>query len=131
MLGAIPVPGNKGAMKKFLDVIKERIDKNCSITIYPEAHIWPYYTGIRNFKSVSFKYPVKMNKPSFCVTNTYQKNGEKVQMVSYVDGPFYPNKNINAKLAQEKLRDEIYNKMIERAKMSNIEVIKYIKKENS
>lgn len=131
MLGAIPVPGDLKSTKNFVDRIENRINNGYSISIYPEAHIWPYYTGIRNFKSVSFKYPVKMNKPSFCVTNTYQKNGEKVQMVSYVDGPFYPNKNINAKLAQEKLRDEIYNKMIERAKMSNIEVIKYIKKENS
>ena len=27
MLGAIPIPGNKGAMKNFLDVIKLRIKK--------------------------------------------------------------------------------------------------------
>ena len=131
MMGGFPIPSDIKAAKNFLDAMDKLIQKGNVISIYPEAHVWPYYTKIRDFVSTSFKYPVKMNKPSFCVTNTYQKNGEKVQMVSYVDGPFYPNKNINAKLAQEKLRDEIYNKMIERAKMSNIEVIKYIKKENS
>ena len=56
MLGAIPVPGNKTAMKNFIDCIEDKIKKNNSITIYPEAHIWPYYTKIRPFKSVSFKY---------------------------------------------------------------------------
>ena len=49
LLGAIPVPGNKKAMKNFLEVIEKRIQNNSSITIYPEAHIWPYYTKIRPF----------------------------------------------------------------------------------
>ena len=54
MLGAIPIPSNKGAMKNFLDAIEKRIKQGYSITIFPEAHIWPYYTKIRPFKSVSF-----------------------------------------------------------------------------
>ena len=57
MLGAIPIPGTKEAMKNFLEAIKYRINKKSSITIYPEAHIWPYYTKIRPFKSVSFFFP--------------------------------------------------------------------------
>ena len=122
--------GNVSATKKFMDVIEDRIvRKKQSITIYPEAHIWPYYTGIRNFKVVSFSYPVKFNRPAFCVTNTYQKIGKssKIRMISYIDGPFYPDNNLNKKEAQNKLRDIIYEKMVERAKNSNIEVIKYIK----
>lgn len=79
MLGAIPVPGDLDSTKNFIDRIKNRIEKGYSISIYPEAHIWPYYTGIRNFKSVSFKYPVKLNRPSFCITNTYQKDGKKLK----------------------------------------------------
>ncbi|MBP3256062.1 MAG: 1-acyl-sn-glycerol-3-phosphate acyltransferase [Clostridia bacterium] len=128
-LGAIPIPDTKEAMKKFLDIINYRINKKCSITIYPEAHIWPYYTKIRPFKSVSFKYPVKLNVPVFCITNTYQKrkNG-KVKIVSYVDGPFYKKENLNLKEAQEDLRNTIYDQMVERSKNNNIEVIKYIKK---
>ena len=77
MLGAIPVPGNKESMKNFLDAIKKRIENGNSITIYPEAHIWPYYTKIRPFKEVSFKYPVELNVPAFCMTNTYQSYGRK------------------------------------------------------
>ena len=131
MLGAIPVPGNIEAMKNFLQILEERISNNCSITIYPEAHIWPYYTKIRNFKDVSFKYPVKWNKPAFCMTNTYQsygKNNDKIKIVTYIDGPFFPDENLSPKEAQKNLRDKIYNKMVERSKNSNIEYIKYEKK---
>ena len=130
MLGAIPVPGNIEAMKKFLEIIEERVNNNCAITIYPEAHIWPYYTKIRNFKDVSFKYPIKWNKPAYCMTNTYQsygKNNDKIKIVTYIDGPFFPDEGLSPKEAQKNLRDKIYNKMVERSKNSNIEYIKYIK----
>lgn len=128
MLGAIPIPGNKKAMRNFLEVIEKRINNKSSITIYPEAHIWPYYTKIRPFKSVSFKYPVKLDKPSFCMTNTYQKRGkDKIKMVTYIDGPFFPNQELTPKEQQQDLRDRIYNTMVERSKNSNVEYIKYIK----
>lgn len=130
MLGAIPVPGDKYAMKNFLNIVQKRIEKNNSITIYPEAHIWPYYTKIRPFKSVSFTYPVQMDTPAFCITNTYQKrNNNKVKIVSYIDGPFFADNELSYKERKVDLRNRVYNKMVERSKNSNIEVIKYIKKD--
>ena len=122
MLGAIPIPTELNGMKRFIDTIKLRIEQGYSVTIYPEAHIWPYYTKIRNFKSVSFKYPVELDVPSFCMTNTYQKYGKnKVQIVTYIDGPFFVNKDLeNKKEMQEDLRNRIYETMVERSKNSNI-----------
>ena len=131
MLGAMPIPSNKSAMKNFLEAIKQKMNKGYAITIYPEAHIWPYYTKIRPFKDVSFKYPVQLEKPAFCITNTYQsygRNNKKIKIVSYIDGPFYPNKELTLKEQQKELRNKIYNCMEERSKNSNIEHIKYIKK---
>ena len=131
MLGAMPIPSNKSAMKNFLNAIKQKINKGYAITIYPEAHIWPYYTKIRPFKDVSFKYPIQLKKPAFCITNTYQsygKNNKKIKIVSYIDGPFYPNKELTLKEQQKELRNKIYNCMEERSENSNIEHIKYIKK---
>jgi len=131
MLGAMPIPSNKSAMKNFLEAIKQKMNKGYAITIYPEAHIWPYYTKIRPFKDVSFKYPIQLEKPAFCITNTYQsygKNNKKIRIVSYIDGPFYPNKELTLKEQQKELRNKIYNCMDERSKNSNIEHIKYIKK---
>ena len=104
MLGAMPIPSNKSAMKNFLEAIKQKINKGYAITIYPEAHIWPYYTKIRPFKDVSFKYPVQLEKPAFCITNTYQsygKNNKKIKIVSYIDGPFFPNKELTLKEQQK------------------------------
>lgn len=131
MLGALPIPCDKEGMRNFLDAIENKVNKKCSITIYPEAHIWPYYTKIRNFKSVSFKYPIKYNKPSFCMTNTYVKDEKrkgKVKIETYIDGPFFADEKLPLKERQQDLRDRIYNCMVERSKNSNIEVIKYIKK---
>ena len=132
MLGAIPVPSTVEATRGFLKEIEKRINQNHSITIYPEAHIWPFYTGIRNFKSVSFKYPVKLDKPAYSITNTYQRYGrknDKIKIVSYIDGPFYPDKSLKLKEATEKLRNEVYEQMKNRSKNSNIEYIKYEKAE--
>lgn len=127
MFGAIPIPTNKNGMKNFLTAIKYHIQKGHSITIYPEAHIWPYYTKIRPFKSVSFKYPIELDKPVFCITNTYQKRGKnKVKITSYIDGPFFVNKYLETKQEQKKdLRDRVYKQMVERSKNSNFEFIKY------
>ena len=49
MLGAIPLPGNLTAGKRFVETIQKHITKGHSVTIYPEAHIWPYYTKIRPY----------------------------------------------------------------------------------
>ena len=129
MLGALPIPNNKSATKNFLEAVKQKVENGFAVTIYPEAHIWPYYTKIRPFKSVSFKYPVKLKKPAFCMTNTYQKtNNNKIKIVTYIDGPFYPDEGLKIKEATEQLRNEVYDTMIARSKNSNIEYIKYIKK---
>ncbi len=128
MLGAIPIPTKKKAMKNFLESINAKIKKGYSVTIFPEAHIWPYYTKIRPFKDVSFKYPIELNVPAFCVTNTYQsygKNNDKIQIVTYVDGPFFSNEELPIKERKQDLRNRVYNAMVERSKNSNIEYIEY------
>ena len=126
MFGAIPIPSNIKATRNFLESIRKKIEKGYSITIFPEAHIWPYYTKIRPFKPVSFRYPAELNVPSFCVTNTYQKKGNGFRIVSYIDGPFYPDENLNFQERKKDLRDRIYNCMVERSQNSNIEIIKYV-----
>ncbi len=43
------------------------------MTIFPEAHVWPYYTGIRPFGEAAFHYPVATGKPVYTMTVTYQR----------------------------------------------------------
>ncbi len=130
--GAIPIPTKRSGMKNFIDAVEKRIKQGHPVTIFPEAHIWPYYTKIRPFKSVSFRYPAELNVPVFCATNTYQsygKNNDKIRIVMYIDGPFFPNMELNLKQRKEELRNIAFETMDKRSKNSNIEHIKYIKKE--
>lgn len=129
-LGALPLPDDKTAMKNFNNAIEHLIAKKQCIAIYPEAHIWPYYTKIRNFKDSSFRYPAQCDVPVFCFTNTYQKKrGKTPQIVTYVDGPFYPNKELTMKEQKRELHEKVLGSMKEYCKNSNVEVIRYIKKE--
>lgn len=132
-LGAIPLPDDRDSTKNFIDCIAARVQQKRCITIYPEAHIWPYYTKIRPFVSTSFRYPVEYNTPVVCFTNVYRKRrfSKVPQIVTYVDGPFYPDKSLSGKEQREKLRNQAYEAMCERAKMNNVELIKYVYKEKA
>lgn len=133
MLGALPVPTKLNGTRNFLSEIEKRCKQGNPILIYPEAHIWPYYTKIRPFTATSFSYPVKLNKPSFVLTTTYQRSNilKKTQIVIYVDGPFYGNPKLTLKNQQHELRDKVYNCMLKRSENNNVEVIKYIKQTES
>ena len=60
-------------MRGFLDAISLRYRQNACVAMFPEAHIWPYYTGIRPFPNTSFRYPVKENAPAVAMVVTYRK----------------------------------------------------------
>lgn len=126
-MGALPLPDDMAATRNFTDIIKKRIADGKGVYIYPEAHIWPYYTGIRPFGDESFIYPVKHGAPVFCFTNTYRKKGrrEHPQLITYVDGPFYPDESLSPRERRAKLREEVYNAMEERSRLSDVEWIKY------
>lgn len=131
-LGALPLPDDLAAFRNFSAAIETRIKQKKAVVIYPEAHIWPYYTDIRPFVDTSFQYPIKYGVPVFCFTNTYQKrkNPKKPRIVTYIDGPFFPDDAIPPKERRRDLRDRIYACMCERAKKSDCIIIQYIKKES-
>ncbi len=131
-LGALPIPTDLNAFKNFMNAIEKRILEGQCIVVYPEAHIWPYYTKIRPYKATSFSYPIKFDVPSFCFTNTYQKrkHSKNPRIVTYIDGPFYPNKELPVNMQKQDLRDRIYECMSQRSKKSNVEYIRYVKRSN-
>lgn len=130
-LGALPLPDDMNAYKNFITAIHKRVlDKNC-IIIYPEAHIWPYYTKIRPFCDTSFAYPIKEKLPVFCFTNTYlkRKSGRRPKIITYIDGPFFADNSLSPREQRIDLRNRVYDCMCARAKNSNHTQIMYIKKE--
>jgi len=128
-LGGIPLPDDMAAHRNFTKIIEQRINEGAAIVIYPEAHIWPYYTHIRPFPDTSFHYPIKHGVPAFSFTNIYTRRGKskKPQIVTYVDGPFFPDESLSPRDRRRELRDRIYGAMTERAKLSDYELIKYVK----
>ena len=130
-MGALPLPDDMAATKNFVATIKQKVEKKRAIFIYPEAHIWPYYTGIRPFGADAFLYPIKYNTPVYAFTNTYQKrrHGDKPQLITYIDGPFYPDEALPPRTRRERLRDQVYETMVERSKLSDCVVIEYRKAE--
>lgn len=129
MLGGIPVATTFGGMRKFASTISDYSKKNKTIMIYPEAHIWPYYTGIRPFKDVSFKYPAMENKPVFCFTRVFRKRlfRKRPGVTVYIDGPFFPKSDLSVKENQKYLRDKVYDAMTTRARANTVDYIRYVK----
>ena len=132
MMGGVPIPSDFKGMKDFTAHIYDLAKRKKVIYIYPEAHIWPYYTGIRSFKDVSFDYPVKTNKPVFAVTKTFHKRriGRLPRVITYIDGPFFPDESLPKNKQRAKLRDEVYAAMVERSKLSDYNYIEYVNRES-
>lgn len=132
-VGGIPLPTSISQMKEFLEfqetTIKKRKD---NILIFPEAHIWEYYNGIRPFKSASFKYPARINCPIVILTTVFRKpkkEGKKPGVSVYVSKPIYPDELLEMKKRYESLRNEAYKIMCDTVKEHNsYEYIKYVYK---
>lgn len=136
LIGGMPLgtnPAEKRAMNEAVD--KRLRQKNC-LVIYPEAHVWPYYTGIRKFPAgdKSFKYAARNNLPIFTMTTTYQKSKVKGQarpdITVYVDGPFYPEAKLSEEENRARMADWAYKSLVKNSKKSSYEYFKYKKKEN-
>ncbi len=132
-LGALPLPDDLAATRNFNAILEKRVKEKCPVYIYPEAHIWPYYTGIRPFGDQSFHYPVKYDTPVFCFTNTYQKRkfSGKPKIVTYVDGPFYPDPSLAPRERRKDLREKVYACMCRRSQKSDVVRIAYQKEGES
>lgn len=130
-LGALPLPSNLKAMRHFKEALKTRIGQGACVMVYPEAHIWPYYTGIRDFPATSMKYPVELKVPSFTLTTTYHRRrfGRKPRAVTWLEGPFYPDESLPPRQQPVELRNRIYETMKARSRDSDYEYIRYVKKE--
>lgn len=132
-MGALPLPDDMDAYRKFLRAVDRRIDEGHAVVIYPEAHIWPFYTKIRPFPDDSFHYPVKKGTPCFCFTNTYQKRrwSKKPRIVTYIDGPFFPDASLPKREQRAALRNRVYEAMRQRAKSSTVRWIRYAKEKSN
>ena len=131
MIGGIPLGTNEAEKKAMNEAVDKRIKQKKCLVIYPEAHVWPYYTGIRKFPAgdKSFKYATRNNVPIFTMITTYHKSKVKGQarpdMTVYVDGPFYPDPDKTEDENRAKLAEEAYESMVKWSKKSTYEYFQY------
>jgi 1-acyl-sn-glycerol-3-phosphate acyltransferase len=132
MLGCLPIPSSKKMMGEFLEAAETRVREGGCIVIYPEAHIWPYYTGIRPYKATSFHYPARWNVPVIAMTTTYRKRKglfrlcKKPGMTVTLSEAMYPDMELPPKKRQQQLRDYVYDFMTRVAgEPGNVEYIRY------
>ena len=130
MLGALVIPDEIHAMMEFRKAVTF-YNKNHPIIIYPEAHVWPYYTKIRPFKSGSFQFPVEEKKEVFTMTTTYQRSKwhKKPNITIFIDGPFLPCEEYSKKEKIKDLEKQVEDAMNKRVKLSNYEFIAYEKRD--
>lgn len=137
MLGAMPIASDFGTMKKMVQAISTRYKQNACITIFPEAHIWPYYNDIRPFKNTSFSYPVNLNAPVVAMVVTYRKRTgisrfffKHPLATVHCSNPFYPDNSLSRSAAKEKLRNQVYCFMKDKAgALDNVAFVQYIKRD--
>ncbi|MCD8095323.1 MAG: hypothetical protein LUE12_04250 [Ruminococcus sp.] len=130
IIAALPIPDKASQLSDFKAAVFKRIEEEKCVVIYPEAHVWEYFTEIRPFSSASFYFPCKSLTPCFCMTTTYQqrRHGTKPKATVYIDGPFYPDERLKKKQRQEKLKNEMSECMKKRSQRSNYEYIVYKEK---
>lgn len=131
MLGVLPLPSDHAGAKPFFAAMERRIAEGQAVAIFPEAHIWPFYNGIRPFKSTSFRYPARLGAPVFSMTAVYRKRWwcKVPAMTVCLDGPFYPDPALSEKQAAERLREQVYSRMcrtVEEEK--SVAYIQYVQK---
>ncbi len=134
LIGYRPIPDKISTYKNFINDLEYETKKGHNTLIYPEAHIWPYYTKIRPFVSASFKYPAKLKAPIIPITNCVRKSklSKKPKITMYIGKPIYPRDNLSVNENKDYLRDECYKVMCETAaKYSTYEYIKYVKGEQN
>ena len=63
LVGGIPIPETTiGAKKKFLEAIKELMDNNKCMHVYPEGSMWELYPYLRPFKKGAFRFAYEYDK---------------------------------------------------------------------
>ena len=134
LLGGIPVPSDLDGLRSFMKALSYRVGQKRVVMIYPEAHIWPWYTGIRCFPDTSFTYPVKDGVPAVAAVTTYRRRKifHKLppRLTVTVSEPFYPDASLGERQARRKLRDEVYGFMCREASSpENYAYYHYVKKD--
>lgn len=151
-IGGLPLGKTAEEKQAFNDAVDKRLAQKHAVVVYPEAHVWPFHTGIRKFPAGgrSFKYAVRNDLPVYAMTTTYHRRrpartgerrgkhyemrwslgrgSEVPRMEVYVDGPFYPKAGLSMEENCDLLAERVHAAMEAAAKHNTYEYFEYKKK---
>lgn len=134
-IGGLPLGKTKEEKQAFHEAADRRLKQGNCLVLYPEAHLWPYYTKVRKFPAGdrSFVYAVRNELPIFTMTTTYHKrrdnkHGDLPRMDVYIDGPFWPEKDKTEAQNRAILAKKAYDSMVKYSKKNSYEYFEYKKK---
>jgi len=114
-VGGVPLNTTEQGKAAFREFLDEQIKRGGRVAIYPEAHEWPYYNGVRDFSSRSFTYPVRTSTPVFSWVVTYRKRpvfkSRAPHMTATVSQQFDPSLWVGADDPKGVTRDAVYQFM--------------------
>lgn len=125
-LGALPTADTLEGMRDLKAAVEARINGAHPVVIYPEAHVWEYYSGIRPFSDTPFHFPARLGCASFAMTVVYKRARLHRRPTAhvYIDGPFFPlGESTRARASS--LREQVRSAMKMRAALSDISYIEY------
>jgi len=131
--GFLPLPkaNDHDNIVKLIDTIRFVTERGHKVIIFPEAHIWPYYTEIRNFIDNSFYYPSLLNLPVIPAVTTWKKSklSKKPRQLIKIGRAIYPDMDDSIPENKKYLHEECLNSMkILSNEEPQYEYIKYIHK---
>lgn len=136
LLGAIPLPSDVAAARNYYQRLDEAMRERAVVTIFPEAHIWPYCSFVRDFPDTSFAYPVRCGAPVIAGVVVYRQRRflkkRHPHATVVLSDPLRPDPSLPPKQARRKLRDEAYRFMRDTAESAgSYEYIAYRRREDA
>lgn len=135
-LGALPLPDEPKGLANLSSAIDFYVKHGKTVTIFPEACVWPYYNKLRPLAPANFHYAVKSNVPvvPFCITYRYAKGknylSKKPKVNITILEPIYPDVSLSPADAKAKLAaqtEEAMRKVIDSEE--NVAFYEYIKRD--
>lgn len=135
-LGTFPLPDTKMGLVNLTKAVGTILSDRKVLIVYPEAHVWDYYTGLRPFPLTSFKFAVNNHVPAVPVAVTYRKptglfkEYRRPRMHVFVGKPIYEDLNFTTPENIQRMHDmsvEFITKNLGNPK--NVALYKYVKKE--
>ena len=122
MLGGIPLNSTDEGKAAFRARLDEVVARGAAVAVYPEAHQWPYYNGIRDFPPYAFTYPVHGRVPVVASVVTYRRRRFFPQRAPHLtvtlSDPIPASAWLNACDPKVALRDAVHTFMCDTAKQA-------------